>query len=87
MKQTMKANVTYEDGTPNHFTVSGDRTRWFWNMNDGVATFQRVEVDKDDHSTETTVVLFGNEWYQCKELVEGLPFVDEMQINEPIESP
>lgn len=82
----MNANVNYgEGGEPTSFVVKGDRTRWHWSVSDGVATFRRVEVRKDDHSTETHVVLFGGEWVTVMEFVENLSFVEEIEIEDPIE--
>jgi len=81
----MNANAHYdEDGGVSSFVIKGDRTRWHWSVNDGVATFQRVEVRKDDHSTETHVVLFGGEYKNQMEFAESLEFVEETQIKEEI---
>jgi len=84
----MKANVTHDDaGHVDSFIVIGDRTRWFFNFINGVAEFTRVEVDKDDHATETAVVLFSGELDDAMTYAEELPFVDSVAWQESLEEP
>jgi hypothetical protein len=78
------ASVHYDDSTPSSFTVTGERTRWHFQYGDGTAKLSRVEIRKDDHSTETHVVLFGGEWSQCMAFVETLAFVDEITVEEAL---
>jgi hypothetical protein len=83
----MKANIKHNvDGEPTSFIVNGDRTRWFWRLNDGVASFSRVEVKRDEHSTDTAVVLFGEEWSEMMDYVESLDVVDSTDVVDPIKT-
>lgn len=78
------ANVHYDETTPNSFTVTGDRTRWYFQYGDGIAKLSRVEVKDDDHSTETHVVLFGGEWSGCMAFVKGLDFVESVEVEDAL---
>lgn len=82
----MKATVTHgEDGKVTSFIVNGERSRWFWQMNDGTATFTRVEVDKDDHSTDSAVVLFSGELDDAMSYAQSLPFVTDTEWQASLE--
>ena len=81
----MNSRIKYnEEQTPTSFVVYANRTTWYFSLNGGTATFSRVEVDKDDHSTDDAVVLFGSEWTECMEYVKGLPTVEDIAVEEPI---
>lgn len=82
----MNARIKFnERQNPTSFIVNAERTTWYFNLNDGTATFGRVEVEKDDHSTDDAAVLLGSEWTRCIGYVEQLPMVDEMEVEEPID--